>query len=758
MSLIVSNLTDITNTNIFKLFNTSVNFDESVDIHRARILLKLPYDKFKSLIWIDENNNENGEFWNNPDTYIHCCKKFLLNIVNNDGINTNSYKYSTTLKDCGRQYVKKFGIQSLQRQLRGYLTGNTLIDFDMINAHPTILLYICKRFYGGYSWLELDKYVNNRQSYLDKHGTDKLDILKIMNSNFVSTKLNLEREFKLIQTLLYENTPKSLQFMNVFKTEKQNPRGKFLNKILCVYENMILHNALSNIPTELQKVKMFDGFMTSNNININDTIHTLNNSTNEYGIKWSVKEPDTSIEGQLTDIDIDDKEILNYENVKTKLEKDHFMIEHPLLFGKEYTLNKVKKYSLVNSTDFSILTRPFIYEDIENGKLVKKSILTRWLSDDSKRSYKCLDFIPSYDNHSIEIYNTFTGFDYDTTDKTYKDTPKIIKDFQNHIGLLTDYDKPSVDYINKYIAHIIQKTTTNPEVCLLFKSFQGFGKDLFINFIEKMIGVQYVFRTAETEDVFGNFNSVIKDKIILQLNELEGKSGFANKEKLKNLITETNTKINEKKVKEYTQTNYLRIIICSNNLTPVEIPFDDRRFCVFQSTQCKPKYMYFQNLVDCLKNDDAIYTLYDYYNTLDINGFEPSKERPKTTAYNDMRSDNVNQLYKYLFEIFQGDDYKNEFENNYTIHKSTQNVLVKPSILLREFTSWCSINEVRHMKMDSKLIKNLLSKIGVSQNEFKVNKRKSMYYIFDIDRLRDKLIDLGMTPIECIDLDSDEYE
>ena len=195
MSMSYTNL----NENMFKLENDDV-FNEPVSIDRAKVLLKLDYDKFKSLIWIDDNNNENGEFWSKPDTYIHCCKKFLLNVINNDGINMMLYKYSSKMSDCGRMYVKAFGVQSLQKQLRGYLTGDTLIDIDMINCHPTILLYICKRFYPNSSWVELTKYVNCRKWYLNKYNLEKTDILKMMNSNYSSTKLNLEKEFKLIQS------------------------------------------------------------------------------------------------------------------------------------------------------------------------------------------------------------------------------------------------------------------------------------------------------------------------------------------------------------------------------------------------------------------------------------------------------------------------------------------------------------------------------------------------------------------------------
>lgn len=750
MSVSFSNL----NESMFKI-NIDDVFNEPVDLERAKILLQLDYDQFKSLIWVDDNNNDNGEYWK-PQTYIHNCKKFLLNVINNNGINTTGYKYSTKLNDCGRMYVKTFGVQSLQKQLRGYLTGNKLIDFDMVNCHPTILLYICKRFYGNYSWVELSKYVNTRKWYLNKYKIDKVQILKMMNSNFVSTKLNLEKEFKLIQSLLYDKTPECLKFMDKFKTEKQNAKGKFLNKILCIFESMILQTALSTMPADSVKVKMFDGFMASNDIDTADTITNLNNATSEYGIRWKVKKPDNSITDELKDIEVEEEEILNYENVKNKFEKNHFMIQYPLMFGKEYELDGVKKYNLTNATDFAILTKPYIFEDVENGKLVKKSILNRWVADKTKRCYKTLDFIPSTNINKLDVYNTFQGFNYDTTNKQYKSHKTVVQDFLNHIGLLTDYDSDSIIYITKYIAHIIQKTTENPEVCLLFKSHQGFGKDLLVNFIEKMLGVNYVFRTAETDDVFGSFNGVIKDKIILQLNELEGKAGFANKEKLKNLITESHTKINEKNIKSYTQTNYLRIIICSNNLTPIEIPFDDRRFCVFQCTQAKPSYSYFEKLFGYLKDDNAIYTLFDYFNNIDISDFSLKNKRPKTRAYKDMKQDNL--LYKYINEMFRDEEYKNEFDGEFKVHKATKNVIVQPNSIMRGFKHWLCSNNINNFKIDFKLMKGLMANIGINQKNMKAGGSScTTYYVFDLNTLRPKLIDMGLDE-EVEELDEDEWE
>ena len=186
------------NNSMFKL-NIGETFIEPIDIDRAKILLTLDYETFKSLIWVDDNNNENGDFWK-PETYIHNCKKFLLNVINSDGINKACYKYSTKMLDCGRQYVKTFGVQSLQKQLRGYLTGELLTDYDMINAHPTILLYLCKRFYPNHQWVELNKYVKTRKWFLKKYKVEKSNILIMMNSQKSCTTLGIDKEFKIIQS------------------------------------------------------------------------------------------------------------------------------------------------------------------------------------------------------------------------------------------------------------------------------------------------------------------------------------------------------------------------------------------------------------------------------------------------------------------------------------------------------------------------------------------------------------------------------
>ena len=84
--------------------------------------------------------------------------------------------------------------------------------------------------------------------------------------------------------------------------------------------------------------------------------------------------------------------------------------------------------------------------------------------------------------------------------------------------------------------------------------------------------------TSNISDMVGNFNPSMFKKMLYQLNELGGKDGFSSKESIKHFITANRYDINSKHKDVISHGNYLRLFILSNNHTPVEIPYDDRRF------------------------------------------------------------------------------------------------------------------------------------------------------------------------------------
>ena len=744
-----------------------IYFTEKSNVKNSKFLLSLPFEKLVNIV-TDNNEKkiilEGDNLANNytTDTYVKCLRKYFKLVIASKGNIKRSFKYSKIMVNNGRSYSEGFGTQNLEKKVRGFLTGEYYNDFDMQTAHPSILLYLVKKYYPNQKYKYLEKYIENRKEILKQYNINKLVPITMMNNNKVYNTnekflIKLDSEFKNFQNLFFNNTPNDLkQYENYKGLKKNNKEGSFLNKILCIYESIILENVINKFSLDNVSTKMFDGFHLDKNYYIKDTneiIKILNDITKEYNIKWSLKKPDTTI--QIDEGYIEDDDSNDYKTAKCDFEENHFMIENPVIFGRTYTINKKLEYALYSKEDFKTLTKSIKYEDINNNKVINKNFFDSWIEDPEKKSYKNINFVPKLKKNE-EYYNTFTGFEAEYIDE-YVENDKAIEIFYQHLSLLTNHNKDSIEYLINYIADIVQNPDKLPNVAILFKSKQGFGKDLLLDIISRFIGHKYFYRTANLDEVFGSFNTSIKDKIILQLNELEGKDGFSQKEKIKNLITEEYSNINEKKIKQYKQSNYLRIFIMSNNISPLEIPHDDRRFVVFKAHYRKPDKNYFKQLVDLKNNNDDIKTLYKYFQSYKIK-LDLRNDRPLTDAYMELQENCTNPIYNYLNEVFiKGniEEYYTFEDGEYKIHKKTGNILIKSNDFYENYKNYLVSENLEFMKTNFKLVKSLLADIGIHKKQFKLDNKNNDYYLFNKDIIREHLehMDLNNEIIEFTDDD-----
>jgi hypothetical protein len=112
----------------------------------------------------------------------------------------------------------------------------------------------------------------------------------------------------------------------------------------------------------------------------------------------------------------------------------------------------------------------------------------------------------------------------------------------------------------------------------------------------------------------------------------------------------------------------------------------------------------------------------------------------------------VNPLYKYLYETFSDDEYKSEFEDNYK-ESSNNNIYVKTDALLNNYKEYLVTNEMTYIKINYKLLKLLLSNIGISNKQIRADNSKWKVYIINkeiIDNLAEEY-DLEEEIIEDID-------
>ena len=179
-----------------------------------------------------------------------------------------------------------------------------------------------------------------------------------------------------------------------------------------------------------------------------------------------------------------------------------------------------------------------------------------------------------------------------------------------HLQILAGHNEDAYAYILNYIAHMVQRPGEKPKVALVFVSEPGCGKNIFWELLMKnLLGKSYYLQTANQDKIFCRFNSVISNKLVIMLDEAQGKVSFNNEETIKNFITAEDMPIEKKGVDGQVRlSNFVRLMIFSNNRTPIKIALGDRRFMVSKcSAEKKNNKEYFDNLAECLSDDAVIY-------------------------------------------------------------------------------------------------------------------------------------------------------
>ena len=165
-------------------------------------------------------------------------------------------------------------------------------------------------------------------------------------------------------------------------------------------------------------------------------------------------------------------------------------------------------------------------------------------------------------------------------------------------------------------------------------SSQGAGKNTLIRMIQKMLGYKKVIEAPHPErDVWGNFNGLMKNAFLVNLDEMSKKVTNEAIGKIKSLQTEPTITINEKGKGQYDLPSYHHFIITSNDVEggAIQTSEDDRRNLIIRCGDDlignKP---YFEKLYSYLEDVNVLRFLYDHFKRIpDLKDFN-SRPVPKT--------------------------------------------------------------------------------------------------------------------------------
>ena len=275
---------------------------ERIPLDKALFLNDMTFSQFKPHSKRCKNDLERKEQFDK-------LKRICREVIDGLGVVEREYSYSKQMGNCGRLFSN--GIQGLMREFRGFLMGDTTTDIDMVNAHPVILRYICRKH--KINCPNLEYYINNRDLVLSSFDNLTRDeaktlFLKSLNNDKVMKNekneifRKFDNEIKKIQSEVVK-IPDYKNIMETVPTDKDyNIHGSKVNRVLCFYENKFLQEAVQVLQEQNFELSayMFDGCMPygnhyENRELLNIITERVNSNFEGLDLKWSYKPHETVI-------------------------------------------------------------------------------------------------------------------------------------------------------------------------------------------------------------------------------------------------------------------------------------------------------------------------------------------------------------------------------------------------------------------------------------------------------------------------------
>lgn len=403
-----------------------------------------------------------------------------------------------------------------------------------------------------------------------------------------------------------------------------------------------------------------------------------------------------------------------YEKNKIKFELTNFKLLDPVSFA---TIREDKSLILRNKKDFVTVYENLLIDNDDK----KVSFVSEWLKDPNNRTYEKIDFLPMQEAPP-NIYNTFKGFQAEKTPLIKTDIENSL--IYNHIKNLCNNNEVVFNYFIKFLANLVKAPYNISKTAIILKSIQGCGKDtLFDWFGNHILGSDYYINTDKAELIFGRFNSCIENKILVVMNETNGKDTFSINENIKCAITAKENTIEHKGKAPYKNTNNIAYVFLTNNDNPIKVPHDDRRFCGIEcNNNIANNFDYFKNLNDEINNKSYDRAFYNYLLTIDVNNYDFTNNRPITSFYNNMKELNTPIIAKFF------EDMINKYYNDKTVNFTA-------STLYDNFNSFIKNNNFKIEYTSTKFGIDIKNYEGIEKKRTKMGN----HIFIDINQLKQYL-------------------
>jgi hypothetical protein len=292
-------------------------------------------------------------------------------------------------------------------------------------------------------------------------------------------------------------------------------------------------------------------------------------------------------------------------------------------------------------------------------------------------------------------------------------------------------DNVHFDWLMDWLAHLVQRPEEKPGSAIVLKSAaKGTGKTMLNTILKRILGV-HASSVSKAEHVVGRFNGHLQRTLLLGVEEAFWAGSKPAEGVIKNLITESEIKIEQKGVDAYDATNFTRLIFTSNEKWAVPVGVDERRFLVLEvNNPDANKAAYFDPIWEQMENGGTEAMLHDLLQRqIRANLRRP----PETRGLIEQRKHSLDGVSRWLWTVAK-DGELHDHENSKPIVLSQDHEKAVPcSVVIEAARRACNHYEGRSVDVH---LGALLREVGVSKTREGGGTRRRMYVFPKYGELR----------------------
>ena len=319
------------------------------------------------------------------------------------------------------------------------------------------------------------------------------------------------------------------------------------------------------------------------------------------------------------------------------------------------------KFSIVKETEGeTMFLSPSDFKlDLQNrfaidstGKFPKQVQASNWwLSHTERKEYKSVDFIPTAKTPD-GVFNMWKGFSV----KPKGGLDEIPYFYELIEEVICSGNEKWYLYLWCWLAHMVQFPEEKPSVAVVLRSdAQGVGKSRFAEYIGSLLGRH--FRTVtHGRHIHGNFNSHLKDTLMLFGDEAVWGGDRSTESILKQLITEPSMIIEMKGKDVFEVRSFLRLMLATNSEWAAPVSLTDRRYFVLNvSDSRKNDHDFFKQLTHEQTHGGSEALLQVLMDT-DLSDYEV-RNIPETPARLEQKMLSMDILQKWWVNVLSDEDF-----------------------------------------------------------------------------------------------------